>query len=155
MSGDAEVKLDLNIPASMRGCRTTLDALDHAGGGHRAQSILRSLLTIVTHGLHPRAQQDFFENFVFDPPSDDLPTQDEGDIHLSLEVDDDRVEAARGDLVDMACDGSEWIRAGGDGTAAAVFEVLCDILEEGLPVADQQPLLDANVEDARLAARLA
>ncbi len=145
------MKIDLKIPASLRGSRQVLDALPHAGGGHRAQSILRSLLTIVSHGLHPRAQQDYFENFVFDPPRQDLPTQDTGDIHLSLDVDDNRVKSARGDFLDMACDGSEWIRAGGDGETAAVFEVLCDILEEGLPVAEQQPLLDANLEDARLA----
>ncbi|WP_157374316.1 hypothetical protein [Salipiger sp. CCB-MM3] len=44
--------------------------------------------------------------------------------------------------------GSEWIwETSSDARAAAVFEVICDILDEGLSPIDQQALLDANLAD--------
>ncbi|OWU73452.1 hypothetical protein [Marinibacterium profundimaris] len=125
-----------------------LNALEAVEGGKETKDLLRPILEIVNRAVSTGIQQEFFSNFEHYAKDANVPRQGIGDVRIALDLPEAELEEARGDMMDVAVAGSEWIwQTASDGRAAAVFEVLCDILEEGLAPADQQALLDANLAD--------
>lgn len=125
-----------------------LDALEAVNGSLEAKNLLRPILEIVNRAISSGIQQEFFTNFQRYATEPDLPRQGIGNLRIALDLNERDLEAARGELLDIAVAGSEWIwETASDAMSAAVFEVLCDILDEGLPPAEQQALLDANLAD--------
>ncbi|SLN11319.1 hypothetical protein ROJ8625_00249 [Roseivivax jejudonensis] len=125
-----------------------LDALDAVEGRDDTKALLRPILEIVSRAVSSGIQQEVFDNFARYRDETSLPRQGLGDVRIALDLPETDLEAARGDLIDIAMEGSEWIwQTTSDGRTAAVFEVLCDILDEGLAPVDQQALLDANLAD--------
>lgn len=142
------MRLELTIPTGLRGKTKMLDALDAVEGSDDAKKLLRPILEIVSQAVSSSIQQEVFDNFERYAKDANLPRQGLGDVRLALDLPETGLEAARGDLVELAMTGSEWIwQTTSDGRASTVFEVLCDILEEGLAPVDQQALLDANLAD--------
>lgn len=145
---NARLRLELTVPMSLRGQTELLDALEAVEGDARTKDLLRPILEILKRAVSSGIQQEFFVNFERHVTDSNLPRQGTGDVRIALDLPDDDLEAIRGDLLDVAMAGSEWIwQTASDGRAAAVFEVICDILEEGLAPIDQQALLDANLTD--------
>ncbi|SES19278.1 hypothetical protein SAMN04490244_1073 [Tranquillimonas rosea] len=142
------MRLELTVPKGLRGKTELLGALDAVEGSEDAKSLLRPILEIVSRAISTRIQQEVFDNFERYAQNRNLPRQDLGDVRIALDLPETGLEAARGDFIEIAMAGSEWIwQTASDGRAAAVFEVLCDILDEGLAPVDQQTLLDANLAD--------
>ena len=142
------MRLELTVPKSLGGQSDMLEALDAVQAGAQTRAVLRPILEIVKRTLSTGVQQEFLTNFELYRNDKTLPVQGDGGIRIALELPDKDLEAARGDLLDVAMAGSERIwQTTSDGQAAAVFEVLCDILEEAIPLPEQQPLLDANLSD--------
>lgn len=89
-----------------------------------------------------------FANFELYATEANLPRQGLGDFTIALDIPEHALDAARQDLLDIAVAGSDRIwQTTADGRAAAIFEVICDILDEGLAPVEQQALLDANLAD--------
>ncbi|EPX76140.1 hypothetical protein [Salipiger mucosus] len=125
-----------------------LDALEAVEGRKQTKALLRPILEIISRALSSGIQQEFFANFERYAQEPNLPRQGRGDVRIALDLPENDLDAVRGDLIDVAMEGSEWIwQTASDGRAAAVFEVLCDILDEGLAPSEQQALLDANLAD--------
>ncbi len=142
------MKIELTIPKSVRGKTEMLDALNAVKASKEARVVLHPILEIVKRALSPGIQQEFFANFERHVNDPNLPQQASGNVKLKLDLSDTDLEAVRGELIDVAMAGSEWIwKNASDGQAAAIFEVICDILEEGLAPLDQQALLDGNMAD--------
>ncbi|MCA1335151.1 hypothetical protein [Pseudooceanicola marinus] len=142
------MRLELTVPKSLGGQTAMLEALDAVQASEPTRAVLQPILEIVKRALSTGVQQEFFANFERYRNDETLPVQGDKGIRIALDLPDEDLEAARGDLLDVAMAGSERIwQTTSDGQAAAVFEVLCDILEEALPLSEQQPLLDANLSD--------
>ncbi|QFT64385.1 hypothetical protein [Roseivivax sp. THAF30] len=142
------MRLELRVPEGLREKTELLDALDVAEGNEAAKSLLRPILTILCRAVSSGIQQEVFENFERYATLTTLPRQGLGAVRIALDLREAELEAARGELIDLAMEGSEWIwQTASDGQSAVVFEVLCDILDEGLTPVDQQALLDANLAD--------
>ena len=142
------MRLELRVPEGLREKTELLDALDVAEGNEAAKSLLRPILTILCRAVSSGIQQEVFENFERYAPLTTLPRQGLGAVRIALDLREADLEAARGELIELAMEGSEWIwQTASDGQSAVVFEVLCDILDEGLAPVDQQALLDANLAD--------
>ncbi|KAA9005660.1 hypothetical protein [Histidinibacterium aquaticum] len=144
----ARLRLKLTVPSGLRGKTELLEALDAADGSEAAKGLLRPIIEIATRALSFSVQQEVFDNFDRYAMDTTLPQQALGGVRIELELPELDLAVARGDLIDIAIEGSEWIwQTASDGEAAAVFEVICDILEEGLSPKEQQALLDANLSD--------
>jgi hypothetical protein len=142
------MKIDLRLPPSLHGYSRFNDALNHTNGTPEARSIIETLIEIITQKVGVSVQQSLLSEPLSEVES--FPVQDGDAIKLVVEIGEDRIDAGRGGFFDLAFDGSEQIRRHGSRTdieAAAVFEVICDILEEGIPLAEQQDLLDANLSE--------
>ncbi|GGG81162.1 hypothetical protein GCM10011415_33330 [Salipiger pallidus] len=142
------MRLELTLPASLRGQTVMLDALEAVEGSQQTKALLRPILEIVTRAVSSGIQQEFFDNFERYANEENLPRQGIGAVTVALDLPESDLDAVRGDLLDVAVAGSERIwQTVSDGEAAATFEVICDILDEGLTPIDQQALLDANLAD--------
>ena len=142
------MRLELTVPMSQRGQPLLIDALEAVEGGKQTKDLLRPIFEIIRRAVSSGIQQEFFNNFEQYENDVNLPRQGAGDVRIALDLPEPDLEAVRGDLLDVAMAGSEWIwQTASDGPAAAVFEVLCDILDEGLGPVEQQALFDANLAD--------
>lgn len=142
------MRLELTLPASLRGQTVMLDTLEAVDGSTDTKALLRPILQIIERAVSSGIQQEFFANFALYATEANLPRQGLGDFTIALDIPEHALDAARQDLLDIAVAGSDRIwQTTADGHAAAIFEVICDILDEGLAPVEQQALLDANLAD--------